>query len=306
VRSYSAHLESGCTLKYEYTSSEATDEQLMPSDKEGVGLLVYQVYSSTHDLYHDLGASSRTVTLAPDTLASANAYLNTFQFFLPGLQLQVQVGSIECSRAAIDRMANAALNRKEHVERALTFVSDPDPALQERGLGVLNGEAEVAYLWGLPETQRRQITDLAYRMCRDDLSHFVEGRKSDPHLIFSTNFIGVEMLDKLHDPRAADVYMAYAIAGGRYAASTISLKSLARMLPRPTRMLPKLEELAVADCQNFAGHPCDDVLLTIFVVGREDARPVFERFARSKNGYLAHEAVRYLDGLNDLRRQSRP
>lgn len=328
--SYSAHVASGCTLQLKYTATEEAEQQLEPSDKEALGFLAYQVYASTHNVYSDLVAAGeanreesvqvptyterqahtrqsgkprsnpaqnpRAAVLPQDALDAANHYTTAFQFFAPTLQLQIIGGELECSRTAIDRTENVALDRKEHIERALAFVADPDPALQERGLRVLDSEANPAYLWSLPEAQQRQITSVAFRLCRDELLALqaVHGRGG-------AEFIGVDMLEKLHDPRTVDAYMAYVTSTLPFGASDIALKRLAKMVPRPTQILAPLAALI----EKYPEEPTrfyDDAFATLFVVGHEEARPIFEKFTRSHNEYVARKAQGAIDALNDARR----
>ncbi len=334
---YVAHVLPGCTLTFDYASNETTERQLMNSDREGVGFLIYTVYSSSHNEHADLVAAaeqerhnrntvahmpvlttegparrpakkptaphtSNGVRIGQDTLDIANGYMKAFALFSPDIQLHASRASLYCSETAIDQMQNAALNRQEHVERALTFIADPDPALQQRGLRTLNSEADVGYLWALPSAQRQQLADAAYRLYTAEFSALVNRQPS-----MSYEFVGVEMLEKLHDQRTVDAYWEYVLAEAPMGASTIALKALATMLPRPTQILPRLEALIAThetDTRPAWHSFYDTAFATLFLVGREEARPIFERLVRSRNEYIAGLAESAIDGLNNLRRDS--
>ena len=345
IRSFTSNVTSGCTMKYEYTANVDTEWQLFSADKEALGQLLYGVYSSTHNVYGDLaktvdrgqtvvhlppattsgsaspsrktpdrgdGTVPRQVTMGVDTLGRANEYVSSFRLFSPALQFKYVAGWFECSRGAMYDMENAASNRKEHLDRALTLISDNDAELQERGLRVLQKEADDVYLWSLPEPQRRQIADVAYRVYKNEFSAAAEfvarlHTPDSPTGSIGVGSLGAEMLARIHDPRAVEAYMAYVTMDEPIFGSKAALSSLVRILPRPTQVISQLEEILQAHefTQPARGQfEFDEMLVfAIAALGLDEARPVLERYVRSKNEHIAATAEKAIDALNNASRR---
>lgn len=330
-------MRSGCELTYEYTADAHTDWQLIDSDKDALGLLTYRIYAAKHDVYSELAKvmnrpevvhlppqnegsayyrsqrrkytnqgndSARKVPMPRDTLDDVNNYLRTFQLIAPELHLRLRAGWLECSRGAMASFEDLRLNEKTHLERALQFIADSDPDIQERGLRTIDDEATDSYLLGLPEAQRRQISDVAYRAYKSELAVVQRGVPS-PGTV-EIDFLGADVLETLHDPRAVDAYMGYVMADQPLLGSMEALKALAQMLPRPTQIMEQLDGLLEAheSDERIPGRSQMDeaIIVTMIAVGRETARPIFEKLTRSKNEHIAQAAVQAIDVLNDAER----
>jgi hypothetical protein len=326
-------VQEGCWLTYEYAIAREAASGFFASDKSAVAELIYEIYASTHDMHREFAPflephsetvelpvqttegtirpkkrkaasqkPSRTIDMPADVLASTNGNLGVLTMFDPDLRLKVTAARMECSTSAIIAMREEDATRKDHIQRALGWIADPDPNLKARGLRMLADEARDAELWSLPQLQRQQVGDLAYAEYENEIRTIMQ-----PGWQIGQGFkmFGAELLQRMRDPRAAEAYMSYVVLNNHFQGTSLALRSLAELRPRPIQVLPHLETILAKDehANSSDGSQLGkEVMEAIVVIGRQEARPILEKYTRSKNEALAQSALAYLDQLNTAQR----
>lgn len=319
-----------CSLKFEYTTNPVTALQIYQSDLDAVGQLVYEIYTSKNDMAADFAkfleprvttvdlpvatsdgtvkakarsadAPPRGVKMSADVIQASNSYLDLFRYFASEIQLTVKSGLLDCSRSAIYSMQREVATKREHIQRALSLIADPDHDLRIRGLRMLAAESTNTDLWGLPPEQRRSVSDLAFNDVEREIS--VLKARVQNGTIDDVGMFGVGLLERMHDPRTIEAYMEYVRLNHPFMGSKQALESLSELLPRPIQVLGELQQILEGQTQDDRGmgrpQLNDQLLQSIALIGRDQARPFLERTTRSKNERFATEAVRLIDELNN-------
>lgn len=243
----------------------------------------------------------RGVKISADVIQASNSYLGLFRYFSPEIQLTLKSGLLDCSRTAIYSMQQVVATKREHIQRALSLIAEPDYDLKMRGLRMLAAESTNADLWGLPPEQRRSVSDLAFNDVEREIAVLKDRVKVGK--IDDVGMFGVGFLERMHDPRAVEAYMQYVRLNHPFMGSKQALQSLSGLIPRPIQVLDELQQILEAQTQDDhgMGRPQlnDQLLQSIALIGRDEARPFLERTTRSKNERFATEAIRLIDELNN-------
>jgi hypothetical protein len=288
----------GCRLTYKYVANVSTQLDLLPSDTEAVGRFIFRGYRAQYDLYAALSLSpDQPITIPQPVIDDANRTFTAAGMLVPGLGFQVRTAALGCSRIALENIkrttdADRALHQQK-IDRALSYMSDPDEIIQGRGLRLLMNEATKKELADLPAEVRTRTADLAFRefsRAMGDLDQSGLPRSG------SFDFGMIDLLKAMSDSRAADAYMR-CVEEGFTSIRWKALEALGGMLPRPTHVIDRLVQMIEMD---QLSSPLDEekVMIAIVRIGRKESLPMFERLARSRNEQRANLALGMIDTIN--------
>lgn len=298
--SHRTRLSNGCELNYEYSANPRTEIDLVNWDKDQIGALLYRQYKAVHDLSAELaklpGSSNATLDLPADSVQTVNDAFALGKLLESNLEFKVRSAQISCSasvRLKVEQQQRADhFVRHQKIERAISFMQDPDQTLQRRGLTSFREVATTEEFQALPAELRSQVIALVYAEAAKSIADL--GASGLPRGD-SFDFGAMALLYRLDDPRALDLYIA-TIERGHASVQGPAIRSLGKLFPRPTQVLDRLAALIEHNRINWPAK--EDAIDALLLIGRGNSRPYFEKFARSHDETLAQMSMRILDQLN--------